>query len=93
MASILARRCIKAAGGSFHRTLLSKTALHVTPPTASQPMGFGRFGIRSLSVSIGDAIPAVCLDKGFPPEKVHLTDFCEGKKIVLVGLPGAFTPT
>jgi FKBP-type peptidyl-prolyl cis-trans isomerase len=42
---------------------------------------------------IGDKIPDVSLDKGFPPEKVPLVDFCKGKKVVLVGLPGAFTPT
>lgn len=44
-------------------------------------------------VAVGDAIPAVSLDKGFPPEKVAMAEFCKGKKIVLVGLPGAFTPT
>uniref|UniRef100_A0A7S1FDF5 Uncharacterized protein n=1 Tax=Noctiluca scintillans TaxID=2966 RepID=A0A7S1FDF5_NOCSC len=42
---------------------------------------------------IGDHIPAIALDRGFPPEKVVLSDFCKGKKVVLVGLPGAFTPT
>merc|ERR1712107_724692 len=30
---------------------------------------------------------------GFPPEKVMLGDLCAGKKVVFVGLPGAFTPT
>jgi len=44
-------------------------------------------------VKVGDTIPAVELDKGFPPEKVALKDFCKEKKVVLVGLPGAFTPT
>lgn len=42
---------------------------------------------------MGDAIPNVALDLGFPPEKVMLGDYCRGKKVVLVGLPGAFTPT
>lgn len=50
-------------------------------------------GARFLSVSVGDAIPSVSLDKGFPPQKFPLADFCKGKKVVLVGLPGAFTPT
>jgi len=44
-------------------------------------------------VVVGDSVPAVALHKGFPPEKVPLADFCKGKKVVLVGLPGAFTPT
>jgi len=41
----------------------------------------------------GHPIPNVALHKGFPPEKVKLNDFCKGKKVVLVGVPGAFTPT
>jgi len=47
----------------------------------------------ATNVKVGDAIPDVSLDKGFPPEKFNLKEFCKGKKIVLVGLPGAFTPT
>jgi len=49
--------------------------------------------IVKLNASVGDAIPNVGLDEGFPPEKVMLGDYCKGKKVVLVGLPGAFTPT
>eukprot|EP00931_Biecheleriopsis_adriatica_P084796 TRINITY_DN5882_c0_g1_i3.p2 TRINITY_DN5882_c0_g1~~TRINITY_DN5882_c0_g1_i3.p2 ORF type:complete len:155 (-),score=37.73 TRINITY_DN5882_c0_g1_i3:478-891(-) len=45
------------------------------------------------AVEVGDSIPNVGLDKGFPPDKVMLGDYCKGKKVVLVGLPGAFTPT
>lgn len=33
------------------------------------------------------------LDYGFPPEKVNLAERVAGKKVILVGLPGAFTPT
>ena len=41
-------------------------------------------------MSVGDSIPNVSLDKGFPPTKVPLAEFCKGKKIVLVGLPGEY---
>jgi len=41
----------------------------------------------------GDLVPDVFLDKGFPPEKLNLAEWCTGKTVVLVGLPGAFTPT
>jgi peroxiredoxin len=44
-------------------------------------------------IAVGDKIPNVGLDSGFPPEKVMMGDFCKGKKVVVVGLPGAFTPT
>jgi len=48
---------------------------------------------KNATARVGDAIPNVALDLGFPPEKVMLGDYCRGKKVVLVGLPGAFTPT
>jgi peroxiredoxin len=44
-------------------------------------------------IAVGDTLPNVALDLGFPPDKVMMGDFCKGKKLVLVGLPGAFTPT
>jgi 2-Cys peroxiredoxin 5 len=44
-------------------------------------------------IKVGDTLPAVTLDYGFPPEKVNLLERSKGKKIILMGLPGAFTPT
>lgn len=41
----------------------------------------------------GDEIPDVSLHAGFPPEKKSLSELCKGKLVVLVGLPGAYTPT
>jgi peroxiredoxin len=45
------------------------------------------------NVKVGDQVPDVSLDSGFPPESVKLRDLTKGKRVVLVGLPGAFTPT
>jgi len=44
-------------------------------------------------IKVGDMLPEAKLDAGFPPEAVSTTGLCKSKKIVLVGLPGAFTPT
>lgn len=42
------------------------------------------------NVKVGDQVPDVSLDSGFPPESVKLRDLTKGKRVVLVGLPGAF---
>merc|ERR1719326_1235628 len=39
-------------------------------------------------------IPSINLLKGFPDvEKINIRDYCQGKNTILLGLPGAFTPT
>jgi len=45
------------------------------------------------AIQIGEQLPSVALDYGFPPEKINLAERASGKNIILVGLPGAFTPT
>ena len=45
------------------------------------------------AIAKGDKMPDVTLDKGFPPKKMSLSEIIGGKKVVMVGLPGAFTPT
>ena len=41
----------------------------------------------------GQRVPETILDFGFPPTKVDLHARIKGKKVIIVGLPGAFTPT
>jgi peroxiredoxin len=55
-------------------------------------------GVLSLAsasaIEVGDSIPpSVELHFGFPPEKIEVAKRIAGKKVILVGLPGAFTPT
>lgn len=45
------------------------------------------------AVKVGDIFPSVSLDYGFPPEKIDLSTRLASKKVIVVGLPGAFTPT
>jgi len=47
-----------------------------------------------VAVKVGDTIPAgVDLHYGFPPEKIDLEQRLANKRVILLGLPGAFTPT
>ena len=56
-------------------------------------------GVLSLASSIsaikvGESVPSdVDLHSGFPPERINVKDRVAGKKVLLIGLPGAFTPT
>jgi len=50
-------------------------------------------GSASAIIGVGDTLPSVTLDYGFPPEKVNILDRAKGKNVILMGLPGAFTPT
>jgi len=43
--------------------------------------------------SVGAKLPSVELHKGFPPEKINVSEYCKDKNVILLGLPGAFTPT
>jgi len=48
---------------------------------------------RASFASVGDQLPSIDLHLGFPPKKYNLAEFCKDKSVILVGLPGAFTPT
>jgi hypothetical protein len=47
----------------------------------------------SSPVKVGDKVPPAVLHFGFPPQKVFLPSYAANKKMILIGLPGAFTPT
>jgi hypothetical protein len=52
------------------------------------------FAVNNKSqIKVGDKVPYVDLDWGFPPQKVNLPSYCMGRNVLIVGLPGAFTPT
>ena len=46
-----------------------------------------------MVIQAGDPVPDVILYEGDPDGKVRLTEFFRGKKGVLYGVVGAFTPT
>ena len=45
------------------------------------------------AIKVGDKLPAIDIDWGFPPETVNMGAWTTGKTSIIVGLPGAFTPT
>jgi len=49
--------------------------------------------LRTSPIAVGDEIDDVTIHEGFPPNSVSMKSRLAGKKVVLVGLPGAFTPT
>ena len=48
-----------------------------------------------MTIKVGDKLPSATLYRmsADGPEAVTTDDLCAGKKVVLFGLPGAFTPT
>lgn len=46
-----------------------------------------------LAIQVGDTLPSIELHHNFPPDKIDIADRLANKKAIIVGLPGAFTPT
>jgi len=65
----------------------------LTTASAFAPPAFIPRSSTVLNVAVGDTIPDVSLDYDFPPDKIGLTEYTKGKNILMIGLPGAFTPT
>jgi len=63
-------------------------------PVQSKPAALPVKSIAARGpLPIGSRVPSVELHCGFPPEKVNLAERTKGKRMIIVGLPGAFTPT
>ena len=63
-------------------------AARLATPLARQTV----LGARAIST--GDKFPSVEVDKAsWPPTAFNLADRIAGKKVIICGLPGAFTPT
>jgi hypothetical protein len=89
--------------GSFQ---LAPTSAYPTMPTKpAKVLGQSKVTARPVPIAaevpvetagplaVGSEIPSVPLDCGFPPTKVNLAERTKGKRVIVVGLPGAFTPT
>ncbi|KAF0301064.1 Peroxiredoxin-5, mitochondrial [Amphibalanus amphitrite] len=74
-----------------------RLALSLTPSPASACVG--RAPSRSLATStplamikVGDKLPEATLFEDSPANSVKTSDLCKGKRVILIGVPGAFTP-
>jgi hypothetical protein len=68
------------------KTMLRRAAqLAIRPAIAGQARGL---------ITVGSKFPSVNVHKAsWPPTDFNVADHIAGKKVVVVGLPGAFTPT
>jgi len=61
---------------------------------AFAPSAFMGRTSTSMNIAVGDDLPSATLFKGFPdPETIDSAEYAKGKNMIIVGLPGAFTPT
>ena len=49
---------------------------------------------RGMAIAAGDKFPSIDVHAAsWPPTPFNIADKIAGKKVIVVGLPGAFTPT
>jgi hypothetical protein len=60
-----------------------------------QTVSAGTFGASATPAFACPAkLPSVEVMQGFPDvENINVAEYCSGKNVIIVGLPGAFTPT
>uniref|UniRef100_G1Q1S1 Peroxiredoxin-5 n=1 Tax=Myotis lucifugus TaxID=59463 RepID=G1Q1S1_MYOLU len=60
--------------------------------TLRRARGFRSAAVAMAPIKVGDAIPSVEVLEGQPGNQVNLAELFKGKKGVLFGAPGSFTP-
>eukprot|EP00928_Gymnodinium_smaydae_P012872 TRINITY_DN146_c0_g1_i1.p1 TRINITY_DN146_c0_g1~~TRINITY_DN146_c0_g1_i1.p1 ORF type:complete len:207 (-),score=68.43 TRINITY_DN146_c0_g1_i1:211-831(-) len=77
----------------FLRAAQQGVRARVAPRQNAFAFAAARSFANADKVKIGGAAPDAEVYAGFPPEKLSFKSMIAGKKVILMGLPGAFTPT
>jgi hypothetical protein len=64
-------------------------ALTAATTSAAHFGGYAAFA----AIKSGQKIPSVDLHSGFPPTMINIAEHVAGRNVIILGLPGAFTPT
>jgi peroxiredoxin len=48
---------------------------------------------KTSTITKGTPFPKAPLQAGFPTPIIDTEEYMKGKKVIVIGLPGAFTPT
>lgn len=78
----------------FHFYFIERTMKIISALALLSTATASRFGpALAFAAKVGDKVPSVNVHSGFPPDMVNIADYVKGKNTIIVGLPGAFTPT
>jgi peroxiredoxin len=65
-----------------------------TKTKTKSPFAFTFAAFSKMTTTTLTSLPSVEVMQGFPDvQKINISDYCAGKNVIIVGLPGAFTPT
>mmetsp|Transcript_3194 Transcript_3194/g.4245 ORF Transcript_3194/g.4245 Transcript_3194/m.4245 type:complete len:210 (+) Transcript_3194:154-783(+) len=66
--------------------------LLATVATVASSTRFEKYPAAFAAIKPGDKLPSVDVHWGFPPQYIHMPEYCGSRNVIIVGLPGAFTP-
>jgi len=73
-------RAVSRLAGSFYKnSIASNRSIHLA-------------AVANMPIKVGDKLPSVELFENNPGTKVNIADAVKGKRVVIFGVPGAFTP-
>uniref|UniRef100_A0A8D8LFH5 Peroxiredoxin-5 n=2 Tax=Cacopsylla melanoneura TaxID=428564 RepID=A0A8D8LFH5_9HEMI len=70
------------------------TALKISSVPFRTPVKFNTFHLSAvnMAVKVGDSLPSAELHEDTPQTKINIAEEVKGKKVIIFGVPGAFTP-